>query len=207
MADDSKTTKTPEDDQSAAKATADAANAAAAAAEQAATAGGDITQTSVKSGAVQDPGDIPAVNPGVDLNAVMHMREEGQPDEPTYHDNRWKVGPGHSLLGGWVEGQEIPIERLAALLPKDDYDRALAFERLVSIGAIVPMADSEPIGGTAAGSLEFINVDPEIVAAGRAEAKPKVSGQVGALMQRIAGVPTQEEASKQRPAPKVPARG
>jgi hypothetical protein len=203
MADESKTTKTPEDDQSAAKATADAANAAAAAAEQAATAGGDITQTPVKLDAVQDPGDVPAVNPGVDLNAVMHMREEGQPDEPTYHDNRWKVGTGHSLLGGWVEGQEVPIERLAALLPKDDYDRALAFERLVSIGAIVPMTDSEPIGGTAAGSLEFINV----VAAGRAEAKPKISGQVGALMQRIAGVPTQEEASKQRPAPKVPARG
>jgi hypothetical protein len=170
----------------------------------------DPTFTGAKAfaAATQDPGDLPAVNyRALSLDEVMRMPEEGAPQEATYHDNRWKVGPGHSLLGGWVEGQEIPVARLSALLPKDDADKAAALERLINIGAIVPMADHEPRGGTASGPLDFINVDPEVVASGRTQARPKVQGQIDALMQRVAGTPTEAEAAKQRPAPKVPTRG
>jgi hypothetical protein len=170
----------------------------------------DPTLTGVKAfaAATQDPGDLPAVHyRALSLDDVMRMPEEGDPQESTYYDNRWKVGPGHSLLGGWVEGQEVPVHRLSALLPKDDAEKAAALERLITIGAIVPMADHEPRGGTASGPLDFINVDPEVVASGQTQARPKVQGQIDALMQRVAGTPTEAEAAKQRPAPKVPTRG
>jgi hypothetical protein len=87
------------------------------------------------------------------LLAALAMNVPAEVEKPTYDQNRWKVGEGHSMLDQWVQGEEVDLDVLLGRLGRNDAEKVAALNRLLRMGAITRMADQEPAGGSPSGPL------------------------------------------------------
>lgn len=124
------------------------------------------------------------------LLRVLNQQPAEQSDRPTYDQNRWKVGEGHSMLDRYVQGEEINLQEFLPGLGKTDEERAYHLDRLIRLRAVVRMADQEPRGGSATGPLGPL-MSPE---ARKLDTSNDVRMALGKdLRERVAGQASEDE--------------
>jgi hypothetical protein len=128
------------------------------------------------------------------LLAAMRGLTPRETAKPTYEENRWKVGEGHSMVDQWVQGEEIDLPTLIGRLGRNDQEKVDHLNRLLSIGAIVRMSDQEPQGGSPTGPLAPLTAPNR-----RMETEEEIKILMGRDIQdRIAGQGTAQEVADKK---------
>lgn len=86
------------------------------------------------------------------MKALADTKPE-EPERPTYDQNRWCVGEGHSMFDKYVQGEEVDIEELIQGLGKSDEEKAYHLSRLIKLGALARLPDQAPTGGNPSGPI------------------------------------------------------
>lgn len=186
MADETEAAKKLREEEKAAatKAAEEKAEAAKKAAEE------DAARDASTSGETSSPQRAPSL-----LDQILAQNTPEPTFVPTYNQNRWKVGEGHSMLGQWVEGEEVQVEQLIRGLGKTEERQRAGLERLIRLGAITRMGDHEPQGGRASGHLAPLSSNQGATV--REEVLPDQILMGPDMRERIDGQATRDEVRRQ----------
>lgn len=150
----------------------------------------DAARDASTSGETSSPQRAPSL-----LDQILAQNTPEPTFVPTYNQNRWKVGEGHSMLGQWVEGEEVQVEQLIYSLGKTEERQRAGLERLIRLGAITRMGDHEPQGGRASGHLAPLSSNQGATV--REEILPDQILMGPDMRERIDGQATRDEVRRQ----------